>query len=67
MGLFESHHSTVKRFTFKYWFNFIFVSVHSLHGPENHFAERLFRTMSPTNPEFVNLLVVRSEVGFLIV
>ena len=40
-----------------------FVTVHSLNGPENHFAERLFRTMSPTNSEFVNLLVVRSEVG----
>lgn len=36
--------------------------INSLHGPENHFAERLFRTMSPTNPEFVNLLVVRSEI-----
>ncbi|XP_078316353.1 annexin A6-like isoform X2 [Crassostrea virginica] len=36
--------------------------IHSLNGPENHFAERLFRTMSPTNSEFVNLLVVRSEI-----
>ncbi|XP_061162834.1 annexin A6-like isoform X2 [Saccostrea echinata] len=36
--------------------------INCLHGPENHFADRLFRTMSPTNSEFVNLLVSRSEI-----
>lgn len=67
MDLYEARLSSVKSHTFKYWSGFIFVLVNSLHGPENHFAERLFRTMSPTNPEFVNLLLVRSEVGFQIV
>ncbi|XP_048733157.2 annexin A6-like isoform X2 [Ostrea edulis] len=36
--------------------------INCLNGPENHFADRLFRTMNPTNSAFVNLLVARSEI-----
>ena len=44
--------------------HFLF-AVTCLQGAESHYADKLFKNMSPTDPTFINTLVLRSEVSII--